>query len=139
MTKPSASLASRVLCQLPKCIHNSRDKVDKLRTISFATLPLPLYSIFIRKNTCKLIKYKILLNCSERFYWLNVSTRFNRRTGASIVIWMHDRAVQKACEKLPALFFRVVQKWNDLPDHLRSISTLDDFKRELYFYLRSPK
>ena len=24
--------------------------------------------------------------------------------------------------------FRVVQKWNDLPDHLRSINTLEDFK-----------
>ena len=32
----------------------------------------------------KLIKYRILLNHSERFDWLNTITRFNRRTGVRL-------------------------------------------------------
>ena len=74
--KPSASLASRALSQLSKCIHNLPIDAQLLKswTISFRTLPLPLHSVFITNNTRQLIKYKILPNHSEQvLYWLNVS------------------------------------------------------------------
>ena len=53
-TKPSASLASRVISQFPKCIHNSIEGQLKSWPIFFRTSPLPLYSVFI-KNTRKLL------------------------------------------------------------------------------------
>ena len=62
------SIASRVLSQLPKCIHNSLDEQLK-------------HGPFILDNCLfkrKLIKYRILLNHSERFDWLNSITRFVR-------------------------------------------------------------
>ena len=68
--KPSASLASRVLSQLPKCIHNSIDA--QLKHGSF----LLEHCHFKHKLT----KYRILLNHVERFDWLNAITRFDRRT-----------------------------------------------------------
>ena len=72
----NCQLCSKV-SQLPKCIHNSIDaQRNRACTVSFRTLPLPLYLVFIRKDTRKLIKYKILLNPSEHFYWLNASTWF---------------------------------------------------------------
>ena len=72
--KPSASLASRVLSQLPKCIHNSTDAQLKHGTF------LLEHCHFKRK----LIKHRIQLNHSERFDWLNVITRFDRRTGVRL-------------------------------------------------------
>ena len=73
--KPSASLASRVLSQLPKCIHNSIDA--QLKHGSFL-----LEHCHLKR---KLIKYGILLNHSERFDWLNEITRFDRRTGVRLL------------------------------------------------------
>ena len=72
--KPSASLASRVLSQLPKCIHNSIDAQPKHG-------PFLLEHCHFKR---KLIKYRILLNHSERFDWLNAITRFDRRTGVRL-------------------------------------------------------
>ena len=72
--KPSASLASRVLSQLPKCIHNSIDAQLKHG-------PFLLEHCHFKPN---LIKYSILLNHSERFDWLNAITRFDRRTGVRL-------------------------------------------------------
>ena len=60
--KPSACLASRVLSQLPTCIHNSIDA--QLKQGPF----LVKHCHFKRK----LLKYRILLNHVERFDWLNV-------------------------------------------------------------------
>ena len=62
--KPSASLASRVLSQLPKCIHNLIDAQLK-------------HGPFLLEHChfkCKLIKNRILLNHSENFDWLNAIT-----------------------------------------------------------------
>ena len=79
--KPSASSASRVLSQLPKCIHKSIDAQLK-------------YGPFLLEH-CRfkreLIKCRILLNHSERFDWLNAITRFDRRTGnlSSHVLFCH--------------------------------------------------
>ena len=69
--KPSASLASRVLSKLPKCIHNSIDEQLKHG-------PFLLEHCHFKR---KLIKYIILLNYSERFDWLNAITRFDRCMG----------------------------------------------------------
>ena len=69
--KPSASLATRVLSQLPKRIHNSIDAQLK------HGLFLLEHCHFKRKQ----IKYRVLLNHSRRFDWLNAITRFDRRTG----------------------------------------------------------
>ena len=66
--KPSASLASRVLSQLPKCIHNSIDA-------QLNHGPLLLEHCHLKR---KLMKYRILQNHSERFDWLNAITRFDR-------------------------------------------------------------
>ena len=68
--KPSASLASRVLSQLPKCIHNSTDAELKHG-------PFLLEHCHFKG---KLIKHRILLNHAERFRWLNAITQFDRRT-----------------------------------------------------------
>ena len=65
--KLSASLASRVLSQLPKCIHNLIDAQLKYG-------PFLLEHCYFK---CKLIKYRILLNHSECFDWLNAITRFD--------------------------------------------------------------
>ena len=54
--KPSASLASQVLSQLPKCIHNSIDAQLKHG-------PFLLEHCHFKR---KLIKYRTLLNHSER-------------------------------------------------------------------------
>ena len=59
--KPSTSLASRVLSQFPKCIHNSID----------AQLNHGPFLLEHSHFKCKLTKYRILLNHSERFDWLN--------------------------------------------------------------------
>ena len=62
--KPSASLASRVLSKLPKCIHNSIDAQPK-------------HGSFLLERCHfkrKLIKYRIPLNQTERFHWLNAIT-----------------------------------------------------------------
>ena len=72
--KPSACLASLVLFQLPKCIHNSIDAQLKHG-------PFLLEHCHFKR---KLIKYIILLNHSERFDWLNAITRFDRRTGVRL-------------------------------------------------------
>ena len=72
--KPSASVASRVLSQLPKCIHNSIDAQLKHG-------PFLLEHCHFKR---KLIKYRILQNHSERFDWLNTITRFDRRTGVRL-------------------------------------------------------
>ena len=69
--KPSASLASRVLSQLPKCIHNSID----------AQLNHGPFLLEHCHSKRKLIKHRILLKHSERFDWLNAITQFYRRTG----------------------------------------------------------
>ena len=68
--KLSASLASRVLSQLPKCIHNSIDA--KLKHGPFFLE----HCHFKRKQ----IKNGILLSHCERFDWLNAVTQFDRRT-----------------------------------------------------------
>ena len=62
--KLNASLASRVLSQLPKCTHNLTDAQLKHG-------PLLLeYCQFKRK----LIEHRILLNHAEHFDWLNANT-----------------------------------------------------------------
>ena len=72
--KPSASLASRVLSQLPKCIHNSIDAQLKHGPFLFEHCHFKQ----------KLIKSRILLSHSESFDWLNAITRFDRRTGVRL-------------------------------------------------------
>ena len=72
--KPSASVASRVLSQLPKCIHNSIDAQLKHG-------PFLLEHCHFKR---KLIKYRILLNHFERFDWLNAIMRFDRCTGVRL-------------------------------------------------------
>ena len=62
--------ASRVLSQLTKCIHNSINAQLKHR-------PFLLEYCHFKS---KLIKYRVLLNHSERFDWLNAITRFDRCT-----------------------------------------------------------
>ena len=62
--KPSASLASRVLSQLPKCIHNLIDAQLK-------------HGPFLLEHChfkCIMIKYRIPLNHSDHFDWLNAIT-----------------------------------------------------------------
>ena len=71
---PSASLASRVLSQLPKCIHNS----------IYAQLKHGPFLLEHCHFKSKLIKYRILLNHSERFDWLNAITQVDRRTGVRL-------------------------------------------------------
>ena len=66
--KPSASQASWVLSQLPKCINNSIDAQLKHG-------PFLLEHCYFKR---KLIKYRIFLNHSERFDWFNAITRFER-------------------------------------------------------------
>ena len=70
----SASLASRVLSQLPKCIHNSIDAQLKHG-------PFLLEHCHFKR---KLIKYRILLNHSERFDWLNAIMWFDRCMGVHL-------------------------------------------------------
>ena len=72
--KPGASLASRVLSQLPKCIQNSIDAQLKHE-------PFLLEHCHFRR---KLLKYGILLNHFKNFDWLNAITRFDRRTGVRL-------------------------------------------------------
>ena len=72
--KPSASLASRVLSQLSKCIHNSIDAQLKHG-------PFLLEHCHFKRE---LIKYRILLIHSQRFDWLNAIMRFDRRTGVRL-------------------------------------------------------
>ena len=72
--KPSVSLASRVLSQLPKCIHNSID----------AQLKHGLFLLEHCHFKHKMINYRILLNHSGHFDWLNAITRFDRRTGVRL-------------------------------------------------------
>ena len=69
-SRVSASLASRVLSQLPKCIHNSIDAQIKYG-------PFLLEHCHFKR---KLIKYRILLNHFERFDLLNAITRFDARS-----------------------------------------------------------
>ena len=69
--KLRASLASQVLSQLPKCIHNSIDAQLKHRPF------LLEHCHFKRKQ----IKYRILLNHYECSVWLNAITKFDRCTG----------------------------------------------------------
>ena len=64
-------LAFRVLSQFPKCIHNLIDAQLKRG-------PFLLEHCHFK---CKLIKYRILLNHSACFDWLNAITRFDRRMG----------------------------------------------------------
>ena len=52
-------------------------------TIYFRTLPLHFSSLYT-KTSRKLIKYRILLNHSERFDWLNAITRFDKHTGVHL-------------------------------------------------------
>ena len=73
-SRVSASLASRVLSQLPKCIHNSIDAQIKYG-------PFLLEHCHFKR---KLIKYRILLNHFERFDLLNAITRFDRRTAVRL-------------------------------------------------------
>ena len=72
--KSSVSLASRVLSQLPKYIHNSVD----------AQLMYGPFLLELCHFKRKLINYRILLNHSDRFDWLNATTRFDRRTGVRL-------------------------------------------------------
>ena len=72
--KPSASLASRVLSQLPKYIHNLIDA--QLKHGQF----LLEHCHFERKLT----KYRIVLNHFECLDWLNEITRSERRTGVRL-------------------------------------------------------
>ena len=82
--KPSASLASRVLSKLPKCIHDSIDAQPNHGPFRSEHYHCHFVQYVFFKNTRELIKYKIFLNSSECFYWLNTSTRFNRRTGVGL-------------------------------------------------------
>ena len=92
--KPSASLASRVLSQLSKYIHNSID----------AQLKHEPFILEHCHSKCKLIKYRILLNHSECFDWLNAITRFDRRTGMRLSRSRCTLApYRKARETLPAM------------------------------------
>ena len=72
--KPSAFLASRLLSQLPKCIHNLIDAQIKHG-------PFLLEHCHFKR---KLIKYGILLSHFGRFDWLNAITRFERCTGVRL-------------------------------------------------------
>ena len=72
--KPSASLASRVLSQLTKCIHSSIDAQLKHG-------PFLLENCHFKRNP---LKYRILLNHFERFDWLNAITRFDIRKGVRL-------------------------------------------------------
>ena len=83
--KPRASLTSWVLSHLPKCIHNSIDAQLKHG-------PFLLEHCHFKR---KLIKYWILLNHSERFDWLNVIARFDRRTGVRLSRFRGTRAPYK--------------------------------------------
>ena len=93
--RPSVSLASQVLSQLPKCIHNSIDA--QLRHGPF----LLEHCHFKRK----LIKHRILLKHSKRFDWLNAITPFDRQTGVRLSRFRYTLApYKKTREKLPAMF-----------------------------------
>ena len=95
--KPNASLASQVLSQLPKCIHNSIDA--QLKHGSF----LLEYYHFKRK----LIKYRILLNHSGRSDWLNAITRFDRCTGVRLLRFRCTLAPYKSARKIPSYVLKV--------------------------------
>ena len=90
--KSSASLASRVLSQLPKCIHNSIDAQLKHG-------PFLLEHCHFKR---KLIKYRILLNHSERSDWLNAITRFDRRMGVRLSRFRCTLAPYKSARKIPS-------------------------------------
>ena len=90
--KPSAS---QVLSQFPKCIHNSIDAQLKHG-------PFLLEHCHFKH---KQIKYRILLNHTEHFDWLNAIMRFDRHTGVHLSRFRCTLdTIQKACEKLPAMF-----------------------------------
>ena len=92
--KPSASLASRVLSQLPKCIHDSIDAELKNR-------PFLLEHGHFKHQ---LLKYRILLNHSEHFDWLNAIMQFDRCTGVHLSRFRCTLTPCKVCKKLPAMF-----------------------------------
>ena len=46
----------------------------------------------------KLLEFSILLNCSERSYWLNASKLFNRCTGlhlSRLTLYIHAHPIKK--------------------------------------------
>ena len=88
--KPSTSLACQVLSQLPRCIRNSIDAQLKHG-------PFLLQHCHFKR---KLIKYRILLNHSERFDRLNAITQFNRRTGERLLIFRCTLAPYKSARKI---------------------------------------
>ena len=96
--KPSASLASQVLSQLPKCINSSIDAQLKHG-------PFLLEHCHIKR---KLIKYRILLNHSERFDWLNVIMRFDRRTGVRLSRFRCTHAPYKNARKIPSYVLKCI-------------------------------
>ena len=83
------SLASRVLSQLPKCIHNSIDAQLKHG-------PFLLEHCHFKR---KLIKYRILLNHSEHFDWLNAITQFDRCMGVHLSRFRCMLTPYKKCTK----------------------------------------
>ena len=89
VVKLSASLVSRVLSQFPKCIYNSIDAQLK-------------HGPFLLEHChfkYKLIKYRILLNHSECFDWLNAITRFDRHTGMHLSRFRCTLMSYKKCTK----------------------------------------
>ena len=98
--KSSASLASRVLSQLPKCIHNSIDAQLKHG-------PFLLEHCHFKR---KLIKYRILLNHSERSDWLNAITRFDRRMGVRLSRFRCTLAPYKKRAKNSQLCSNIIER-----------------------------
>ena len=102
--KPSASLASRVLSKLPKCIHNSIDAQLKHG-------PFLLEHCHLKR---KLIKYRILLNHFECFDWLNAITRFDRRTRFRCTLTPYRKCAKNCqlCSKFKWLKSLKTVDWN---------------------------
>ena len=79
-----AQTSPLVLSQLPKYIQKSTTAQLKHGPFLLQHCQCHLTQYLQENNTHKLIEQRIISNRSERFYLLNISTRFNRRLGVRL-------------------------------------------------------
>ena len=79
-----AQTSPLVLSQLPKYIQKSTTAQLKHGPFLLQHCQCHFTQYLQENNTHKLIEQRIILNRSERFYLLNISTRFNRRLGVRL-------------------------------------------------------
>ena len=105
----SASLVSQVLFQLLNCIHKLIDAQLNHGPFLLEHCHYHFIQYLKEKNTYKLIKYEILLNCSGHFSWLNASD--NRCTGTCVSRFRCTLAPYEKCAKIFQLFSNKIGKY----------------------------